>query len=81
MYGIAPKDLQVSVFGGSDSDFCNHYKVSVNNIASAKETLASYGIKPVLMDTGGIHARTLTAYVRDGHVQVDQVRFGMKESV
>lgn len=80
-YGIETHRLKVSVFGGSDAGLCNHYKVSERNIASAQDTLARYGIKPFMMDTGGTYARTLTAYVHTGHVHVDKVRIGLKTSV
>lgn len=80
-YGVETRRLQVSVFGGSDAGLCNHYKVSERNIVSAKDTLARYGIKPVRMDTGGTYARTLTAYVHNGHIHVDRVRIGLKTSV
>jgi len=75
--GVDPQELQVSVFGGAAGGMCSHYKVSENNIEAAKAALKKHGLRADRMETGGVYARTLTGYARDGHVQVTQVRMGL----
>lgn len=75
--GVERKELRVSVFGGAESEICNHYNVSERNIETAKATLKKHGLQADRMETGGPYARTLTGYSRDGHIQVTQVLMGL----
>ncbi len=76
--GVGRNELKVSVFGGAEAGICNHYNVSERNIEAAKTALKKHGLKADRMETGGIFARTLTGYARDGHIEVTPVPMGMQ---
>lgn len=77
-HGAALSDMEVKVFGGSDTG-CG-YRVGLRNVQAAKESLARHGLAAIAGSVGGEHGRAIQFDTETGDVLVKTLHGRPRES-
>ncbi|MCP4540007.1 MAG: chemotaxis protein CheD [Chloroflexi bacterium] len=78
MRGIAPKDIEVKMFGGA-SIFgtipdASNLSVGDQNVKSAKQVITEAGLNLVSFDVGGTSGRKILFYTHNGRVLLKEMK-------
>lgn len=69
--GCRKSDLKISIYGGAESRFKDHFNIGRRNLDSVKEALLNLGLDFILADVGGKISRTLIMDVSTGNVSIN----------
>ncbi len=72
-HGSRRQDIEVKLFGGASMHGNNRVSVGRQNVEAALATLASQGLKPQAVDTGGAQGRKLRFDTATGEVWLKRI--------